>query len=586
MRGSICRAPSSTAWSISSRAENSQRAAAAAHARPRRPARVDPPRARAPLRHHLAAASRAGWSAGERTGDRLRHPRSRSPSLPTTSTTTRASSSWPRPRSRAFEPRLEDPRLDGRARQGPRRRWPSGCSAFLRQDEVQDADPLPDRAARKSRSRSPSCPRSANEERQPNAHRRRRNPALLLAGARLPAGRPARASPANIPRSPAGSSSSPTPAPIRTSSGCSRPSPSRPRGSRRGSTRTSRDRLRAARHPLPAPHLPGAFDVGGPLRGRPRTRQAHQRLPHPGPHPALRPGADGQHLPLPHRPRASSCGRSRCSAPSWCCPRPFRFLERDSDVAQVLRIRLDAPALPFYALDAERLRFLLQADRGWSPRCSTRSVMSQVLRGGAAGRRQRADRAAEQRDHPGGQRRKKDEVLPFPPHAQPAYRLLHEYFAFPEKFHFFDLNGFERVRAGRRLDLLLLLDRTPQGRPAPLGRTRFALGCTPIVNLFPRTSEPIRWDQKKLEYLLVPDNRRHRTTEIHSIKRSRAPPIRTSRPGSTSPSIRSPTRCSSGSTKPSGTPAASPPRTLPGSAATSRSPSSTSTSSRRSRPTR
>jgi type VI secretion system protein ImpG len=45
----------------------------------------------------------------------------------------------------------------------------------------------------------------------------------------------------------------------------------------------------------------------------------------------------------------------------------------------------------------------------------------------------------------------------------------------------------------------------------------FQLGCTPIVNLFSRTSEPIRVDQRATEYRLQADMRRERTTEIHSV---------------------------------------------------------------------
>ena len=43
------------------------------------------------------------------------------------------------------------------------------------------------------------------------------------------------------------------------------------------------------------------------------------------------------------------------------------------------------------------------------------------------------------------------------------------------------------------------------------------LGCTPIVNLFARTSEPIRIDHRVMEHRLVADARREAITEIHSI---------------------------------------------------------------------
>ena len=58
-------------------------------------------------------------------------------------------------------------------------------------------------------------------------------------------------------------------------------------------------------------------------------------------------------------------------------------------------------------------------------------------------------------------------------------------------------------------------------RPSPnLERTvtaaAFALGCTPIVNLFPQTAEPIAIDHTTSEYRIVPDSRRPRALEVYS----------------------------------------------------------------------
>ena len=109
-----------------------------------------------------------------------------------------------------------------------------------------------------------------------------------------------------------------------------------------------------------------------------------------------------------------------------------------------------------------------------------------------------------------------EEVIPYPVHAHPAYRLLQEYFLFPQKFHFFDVLNLDRRPAADKLDILVLLKRTPAQRLS-INRDTFSLGCTPIINLFPKTTEPIRLDHTQLEYRLVPDVRRERTTEVHSI---------------------------------------------------------------------
>jgi type VI secretion system protein ImpG len=116
-----------------------------------------------------------------------------------------------------------------------------------------------------------------------------------------------------------------------------------------------------------------------------------------------------------------------------------------------------------------------------------------------------------------------EEVLPYPPNAQPGYRLLQEYFNFQEKFLFFDVEGLakrhcasETAGASDTLDLLFVLSELPDPEPA-IFANNFRLGCTPIINLFQKTSEPIRLDNLQLEYRMVADIRREPTTEIHSI---------------------------------------------------------------------
>lgn len=107
-----------------------------------------------------------------------------------------------------------------------------------------------------------------------------------------------------------------------------------------------------------------------------------------------------------------------------------------------------------------------------------------------------------------------DDVLPYPPHAHLGYRLIQEYFAFPRKYLFFDIE-LDLLPEGLSGEILILLDRRPG---TPVRKDSFQLGCTPIVNLFPRLSEPVRVDQRRAEYRLVADARRERFTEIHSIK--------------------------------------------------------------------
>jgi len=108
-------------------------------------------------------------------------------------------------------------------------------------------------------------------------------------------------------------------------------------------------------------------------------------------------------------------------------------------------------------------------------------------------------------------------LLPYPPGSHYGYRLLHEYFTFPEKFLFLDIDNLQMHKSENGFDILILLDQIPGSR-LTIDKSTFRLGCTPIINLFNKTTDPIRLDQKRAEYLLHPDQRRERITEIHSIQ--------------------------------------------------------------------
>lgn len=108
-------------------------------------------------------------------------------------------------------------------------------------------------------------------------------------------------------------------------------------------------------------------------------------------------------------------------------------------------------------------------------------------------------------------------VLPLPQQAQPAYGMMQEYFCFPRKFHFFDLRHV-RAFAGacKKFEISLTFDQPARGLSV-VSADNFRLGCTPVANLFSKTSEPILVNHQHYEYLLVADRQRESTTEVHSI---------------------------------------------------------------------
>ncbi|WP_064117636.1 type VI secretion system baseplate subunit TssF [Pseudomonas fluorescens] len=112
-------------------------------------------------------------------------------------------------------------------------------------------------------------------------------------------------------------------------------------------------------------------------------------------------------------------------------------------------------------------------------------------------------------------------LLPDEDGVHPGMRLLAEYFAFPDKFHFFDLPLRGVSSDSQTLYLYIVFDRAP-GNRLHLQASDITLGCAPVINLFPRTSEPLRPDGTRSEYRLIADSHRENSVEIHSIRGMRA----------------------------------------------------------------
>lgn len=193
----------------------------------------------------------------------------------------------------------------------------------------------------------------------------------------------------------------------------------------------------------------------------------------------------------------------------------YALFEAGGETATVLRVRLECEAGVFGTYACDRLRFHLGGER------ATATALYELLFAHLG----QVALLPEGEDYPQFLSAEvvrpvgfaRDEaVLPYPGTVHPGYRLLHEYFAFPEKFLFFELHPLALPPEARAVDLLFLLGERP-ARPLAVDARNVMLNCVPVVNLFPKTTEPIRLDHRQTAYPLVPDVRRERTTEIHSI---------------------------------------------------------------------
>ena len=118
-------------------------------------------------------------------------------------------------------------------------------------------------------------------------------------------------------------------------------------------------------------------------------------------------------------------------------------------------------------------------------------------------------------------------LIPFSARSHPALRLLTEYFAFPDKFHFIDI-GWSKLAAllpqqchqfTLHLPLSGLRSDSHEARLlSAVSRDNLLLGCTPVVNLFGKSGVPIRLTHTEPDYALVADATHAFAYDVHSIE--------------------------------------------------------------------
>ncbi|MCF8002722.1 MAG: type VI secretion system baseplate subunit TssF [Chromatiaceae bacterium] len=111
-------------------------------------------------------------------------------------------------------------------------------------------------------------------------------------------------------------------------------------------------------------------------------------------------------------------------------------------------------------------------------------------------------------------------LLPYSPRSFQGYRLLQEYFAFPDRYLFVELGGLgpavKRCQ-GNQLELMVLLDEHDQALEDAFDASLFALFCSPAVNLSVKRCDRIHISDRSDELHVVPDRTRPMDYEVHSI---------------------------------------------------------------------
>ena len=186
-----------------------------------------------------------------------------------------------------------------------------------------------------------------------------------------------------------------------------------------------------------------------------------------------------------------------------------------------LRLRTTLPGLTFDKLSLDRLTLFLQGPDELPMRVYEQLLVNAVMMVARPGQRpapwhevvasshiQRLGFAREQA------------LLPYAPPSFQGYRLLHEYFAFPERYLFVELGGLgpaARRCAGTELEILILLNRANALLESSLETEHFALFCAPAINLFPKRADRIHLSEQVAEHHVGPDRTRPMDFEVYQI---------------------------------------------------------------------
>jgi len=113
-------------------------------------------------------------------------------------------------------------------------------------------------------------------------------------------------------------------------------------------------------------------------------------------------------------------------------------------------------------------------------------------------------------------------LLPVTKLAFQGYRLLREYFAFPERFLYFRLRDLlEAVKTfeGDEFEIYIGLDRIQSSLENALDSSQFRLFTTPVINLFPKEIDRIHVTPFEVEHHALPDRNRPMDFEVFSIEK-------------------------------------------------------------------
>lgn len=189
------------------------------------------------------------------------------------------------------------------------------------------------------------------------------------------------------------------------------------------------------------------------------------------------------------------------------------------DRETVLRLRFATQGVPMNSWDTNRIRLFLSGE--YAPACEryrmlTGHVQQVVLTEHGS---ERSLRLPGNAICPAGFG-DDEAILPYSRRSFAGFRLLQEFFVFPEKYLFLDVAGlapFLSGASGKGFDMDIYVDRASFRDTVPFRREHVSLHVVPAINLFAHGAEPVHVDFTQPEYRIVPADNAGHAYEIHSI---------------------------------------------------------------------
>jgi type VI secretion system protein ImpG len=111
-------------------------------------------------------------------------------------------------------------------------------------------------------------------------------------------------------------------------------------------------------------------------------------------------------------------------------------------------------------------------------------------------------------------------LLPATLRSFQGYRLLQEYFSFPQRYRFVEVSGqakaIKRVD-GDQLELVILLGRGEATFESVVDASNLALFCTPAINLFHKRADRIHVGDSAFEYHVIAERTKPLDFEIYAV---------------------------------------------------------------------